>query len=118
MADAVHANASLLAHAGVHEIGFTQLVTGTPHGDVSYHLQVSNGSLTFGSGVASPEHVRFTESWDTAVAVATGELNAQEAFIKGAVKFSGNHQLLIDAADLFSELNEVFELVRERTEYR
>ena len=118
MADAVRSNASLQALAGDHTIGFTQVVTGTPYGDISYHLQVGSGSLTFGSGAASPEHVRFTESWATAIAVATGELNAQEAFIKGAVKFSGNHQLLIDAADLFAELNGVFEAVRERTEYR
>jgi hypothetical protein len=118
MADAVRSNASLQALAGDHTIGFTQVVTGTPYGDVSYHLQVGNGSLSFGSGAASPEHVRFTESWATAIAVATGELNAQEAFIKGAVKFSGHHQLLIDAADLFAELNGVFEAVRERTEYR
>ena len=118
MSDAVRSNASLQALAGDHVIGFTQVVTNTPHGDVTYHLQVSNGSLSFGSGEASPEHVRFTESWDTAVAVATGTVNAQEAFIKGAVKFSGNHQLLIDAAELFAELNGVFEQVRARTDYR
>ncbi len=118
MADAVRSNASLQALAGDHTIGFTQVVTDTPNGDISYHLQVGNGSLSFGNGAAEPEHVRFTESWDTAVAVATGQLNAQEAFIKGAVKFSGDHQLLIDAADLFAELNGVFESVRERTEYR
>ena len=118
MAAAVHESASLQALAGDHVIGFTQVVTGTPHGDVTYHLQVGGGALSFGAGEASPEHVRFTESFDTAVAVATGTLNAQEAFIKGAVKFSGNHQLLIDAAELFAELNEVFDQVRERTDYR
>jgi putative sterol carrier protein len=118
MSDAVRSNTSLQALAGDHVIGFTQVVTSTPHGDVTYHLQVGGGSLTFGAGEASPEHVRFTESWDTAVAVATGTVNAQEAFIKGAVKFSGNHQLLIDAAELFAELNGVFEQVRARTDYR
>ena len=118
MSEAVRSNAALQALAGDHTIGFTQVVTGTPHGDVTYHLQVGDGSLSFDAGEASPEHVRFTESWETAVAVATGTVNAQEAFIKGAVKFSGNHQLLIDAAELFAELNGVFEQVRERTEYR
>ena len=49
---------------------------------------------------------------------AEAEDIAQEAFIKGAVKFSGNHQLLIDAAELFAELNGVFEQVRARTDYR
>ena len=30
----------------------------------------------FGAGAAEPEHVRMEQTWDTAVAVATGELNA------------------------------------------
>jgi putative sterol carrier protein len=118
IAEAVRLSDDLQARAGSQGVGLTQVVTGTPHGDVTYHVQVRDGRITFASGAATPEDVRFTESWETAVAVATGELNAQEAFIKGAVKFSGNHQLLIDSAELFAELNNVFEAVRERTDYR
>lgn len=117
MAEAVRLSDGLQDLAGDHAVGLTQVVTGTPKGDITYHVQVGGGRIMFSSGVASPEDVRFTESWETAVAVATGELNAQEAFIKGAVKFSGNHQLLIDSAELFAELNNVFEAVRERTDY-
>jgi putative sterol carrier protein len=117
MAEAVRLDVGLQALASNHAVGLTQVVTGTPHGEVVYHVQVRGGLLTFASGVAVPEDVRFTESWETAVAVATGTMNAQEAFIKGAVKFSGNHQLLIDSADLFAKLNEVFESVREHTNY-
>jgi putative sterol carrier protein len=62
--------------------------------------------------------VRFTESWGTAVAVSTGELNAQEAFIKGAIRFAGDHQRLIDAADVFAALNPVFDEVRAVVDYR
>ena len=118
MAEAVRLSEQLQALAADHAVGLTQVVTGTPRGDVTYHVQVRDGHITFAAGVATPEDVRFTESWETAVSVATGELNAQEAFIKGAVKFSGNHQLLIDSAELFAELNNVFETVRERTDYR
>lgn len=118
MAEAVRLSEQSQALAADHAVGLTQVVTGTPRGDVTYHVQVRDGRITFASGAATPEDVRFTESWETAVLVATGELNAQEAFIKGAVKFSGNHQLLIDSAELFAELNNVFETVRERTDYR
>jgi putative sterol carrier protein len=61
--------------------------------------------------------VRFTEPYDTAVAVATGVLNAQEAFINGHIKFVGDHQKLIDAGDLFAALNPIFEEIRLSTSY-
>jgi len=95
----------------------TQVVTGTPHGDVVYHLQVGNGVAALAGGEASPEDVRFTEPYDTAVAVATGVLNAQEAFINGHIKFVGDHQKLIDAGDVFAALNPIFDKIRETTDY-
>ena len=33
------------------------------------------------------------QDWATAVAVATGELNAQEAFVTGRIRFAGDQQL-------------------------
>jgi putative sterol carrier protein len=92
-------------------------VTGTPFGDITYHLQSSNGQVVFALGEAPEEHVRFTESYETAVAVSDGSLNAQEAFISGKIKFVGDHQKLIDAGDLFAALNPIFEDVRKITSY-
>ncbi|MEK7292717.1 MAG: SCP2 sterol-binding domain-containing protein [Actinomycetota bacterium] len=101
----------------IHIFGLTQVVTSTPYGDVEYHLQSRNGAVVFSAGVADPEDVRFTQSFDTAVAVATGKLNAQEAFINGHIRFNGNHQCLIDAHEIFARLDAVFTSVRERTDY-
>ena len=50
------------------------------------------------AGAAEPEHVRMEQSWDTAVAVATGELNAQEAFVNGHIRLFGDQQRLLDVA--------------------
>ena len=55
--------------------------------------------------------------WDTAVAVATGELNAQEAFVNGHIRLYGDQQRLLDAQPVFGALDAVFTDVRERTEY-
>ena len=77
--------------ASTTSIGVTQVITDGPEGDVVYHLQVGGGSASFGAGPADPEDVRFDENWDTAVAVATGDLNAQEAFIKGRIRLTGDH---------------------------
>ena len=117
VSNAVAANTELQQLASIHSVGLTQVVTGTPHGDVVYHLQVGNGVAVLAGGESSPEDVRFTEPYDTAVAVATGVLNAQEAFINGHIKFVGDHQKLIDAGDVFAALNPIFEEIRLSTSY-
>jgi hypothetical protein len=104
--------------AAEHEIGVTQVVSDGPEGDVVYHLQVVGGQARFGSGAAAPEHVRMEQSWDTAVAVATGELNAQHAFVNGHIRLYGDQQRLIDAQPVFGALDAVFTDVRTRTDYR
>ncbi len=61
-----------------------------------YHLRVADGEAAFG-GPAEPEDVKMEQDWQTAVDVATGELNAQEAFIGGKIRLFGDQQTLIDA---------------------
>ncbi len=114
----VEANAALQSLAKQHSIGVTQVVTGGPEGNVVYHLQVGDGAARFGAGAAEPEDVRMEQTWDTAVGVATGELNAQEAFIKGRILLTGSQQHLLEAQPVFGALDAVFATVRERTEYR
>jgi hypothetical protein len=99
------------------EIGITQVVSDGPEGDVTYHLQVDDGTVRFGPGVAEPEHVRMEQDWQTAVAVATGDLNAQAAFVNGHIRLLGDQQRLLDAQPVFGALDAVFSDVRQRTEY-
>jgi SCP-2 sterol transfer family len=114
----VAGSSALAALATCHEIGVTQVVTGGPEGDVTYHLRVGDGGATFGAGPADTEDVRMEQSWATATAVATGDLNAQEAFIKGLIRLTGNQQKLIESQPVFAALDAVFTSVREQTEYR
>jgi hypothetical protein len=105
--------------AGEHEvfIGVTQVVSGGPEGDVTYHLQVGNGSAMLAPGPAEPEHVRMEQTWDTAVAVATGALNAQEAFVSGRILLHGDQQRLLAAQPVFGALDAAFASVRTATDY-
>jgi len=103
--------------AGEHTIGVTQVVTAGPEGDVTYHLQVADGAASFGAGAAEPEHVRMEQEWATAVGVATGELNAQEAFITGKILLTGDQQALMAARPVFGVLDSIFAALRERTRY-
>ena len=111
-------SSSLAALAVDHDIAVTQVVTDGPEGDVTYHLRLGKGSASFGAGPAEEEDVRMQQSWSTATAIATGDLNAQEAFIKGLIRLSGNQQKLIDSQPVFAALDSVFTSVREQTEYR
>ena len=111
------ADSAINALASKFSVAVTQLVTATPFGDVEYHFVCRDGGLNFGKG-AVPSDVTFTQTYDTAVAVATGQANAAEAFINGQVRFSGDHQKVIDAQPLFAALDAVFANVRETTEYR
>ena len=117
LATEVADNPDLASLAREHEIGVTQVVTDGPEGDVVYHLQVGDGSASFGAGAAFPEHVRMQQTWDTAVAVATGTLDAQDAFIGGRILLSGDQQKLMSSQPVFKALDAVFATVRERTEY-
>lgn len=115
---AVAANDAIAAIAADHTVGITQTVTGGPEGDVTYHLQVTEGRASFGPGSAFPEDVRFEQDWETATAVATDVLNAQQAFITGRIRLYGDQEKLVASTPVFAALDSVFATVRTFTEYR
>jgi putative sterol carrier protein len=78
---------------------------------------VGDGRAAFGPGAADPEDVRFEQDWDTAVAVATEKLNAQQAFITGRIRLTGDQQKLLVSTPVFQALDAVFTTVRARTDY-
>ncbi len=100
-----------------HSLAITQVVTGGPPGDVVYHFIVADGAATFGTGAAPNEDVRMEQSWDTAVAVATGTMNTQELLIGGKISVTGDLQKLIACEAVFFALDAVFETVRQETVY-
>ena len=118
LTQAVASNVAIAAIAADHTVGITQTVTGGPEGDVTYHLQVTNGQASFGPGAAFPEDVRFEQDWETATAVATDKLNAQQAFITGRIRLYGDQEKLVASTPVFAALDAVFSTVRQFTEYR
>jgi len=114
----VAASESLTQLASTNSIGVTQVVTDGPEGTIVYHLQVGDGVAEFGPGPASTEHVRMEQSWQTAVDVATETVPAQEVFMKGLVRISGDPQSIMDNVAVFAALDTAFSAVRDITEYR
>ncbi len=117
LSDAVAKSGQMRDVAEHHSIGVTQVVVDGPEGEVTYHLSVADGEATFGAGPADPEDIKMEQDWDTAVAVATGELNAQEAFINGHIRLWGDQQKLLECQPVFGALDAVFNTVREQTRY-
>lgn len=114
----VAASESLTQLASTNSIGVTQVVTDGPEGNVVYHLQVGDGVAEFGPGPATKEDVRMEQSWQSSVDVATGVVPAQEVFMKGLVKISGDPQSIIDNVAVLAALSAVFGAVGSTTEYR
>lgn len=113
----VASSESLAALSETHSIGVTQVVTDGPEGNVLYHLQVGHGVASFGPGPAPDENVRMEQSWETAVAVATETLPAQEVFIKGLVRVTGDTQKIVENVEVFAALDAAFAAVRDVTTY-
>ena len=108
-------SADVSAAVAVTDIGVTQVVTEAPEGTIVYSLQVDGGTFNFVAGPAHPEHVRFEQTWETAVEVATGTLNAQEAFIQGRILLTGDQQKLMDNQAIFGAMSAVFDRDRKST---
>jgi hypothetical protein len=78
---------------------------------------VANGKATFGAGPAEHEDVRMQQDWNTAIGVAQGTLNAQEAFIRGDIRLGGDQQKLMSCQPIFRALDGIFNELRSRTVY-
>ena len=67
------------------------------------------------SGPAPDPEVVFVQARETAVAIATGELSAEEAVLNGEVTFEGNPMALLSHRRLLAKAEDVFAEVRDRT---
>jgi len=61
-----------------------------PDGNVNYFLKSSGGTSNMAIGDLEDADVTVKQSYDTATAIAKGDLNTQTAFMTGKLKVSGN----------------------------
>ncbi|HSJ83342.1 MAG TPA: SCP2 sterol-binding domain-containing protein [Acidimicrobiia bacterium] len=64
--------------------------TDTPDGEVDYYLEAGGGDARMAIGALEGADVTIKQTYDTATAISTGELNTQTAFMTGKLKVSGN----------------------------
>jgi len=96
------------------------VVTGGPDGDVSYYWVLENGKLLESQiGTLDDAEVTLTQSWDDAVKVQKGELDANAAFMQGRVKVTGNMAKLMALLPLTNapEYKALQEQIKEITDF-
>jgi hypothetical protein len=102
------------ASAGPLRLG--QLVTGGPDGDVAYTVVLGGEGPGVVAG-ADGAGVVLVESFETARAIASGQVTAGEAVARGLIKVRGNANLLIGAAPLLAGVAEAVTALRARTTF-
>jgi hypothetical protein len=93
-----------------------QLVTGGPTGDVRYRATIRQGRLEIEAG-PGPADVRLRLSWSCAVALATGERTAHDAFQRGEVRCSGDLSALQRFTSAIATAGEALSRLRAQTTY-
>ncbi len=113
------AQASEAIRAAAPELVFVaeHAVTGLPVGTVRYHIEFDHGVARLRFGPAERADASFTEDHETAVAVSTGAINAQSAFMSGRLRVSGDMDKLMAAQPAFVALDAALEDARARTTY-
>lgn len=113
--DAVTADADLAALTADLSLTIEQEVTGSPFGDVRYHVTLDHGTVSVTPGPAASPTVRFQQDHETAAAIAMGQGSAQRAFMTGRLRVGGDLRVLLAHTDVLAQLDDVFAEVRART---
>jgi predicted lipid carrier protein YhbT len=96
------------------------VVTGGPDGDIKYYWVLENGKLLESQIGEMPDpEVTLTQSYEDAMKIQKGELDANAAFMQGRVKVTGNMAKLMALLPLTNapEYKQLQEQIQGITEY-
>ncbi|GAC1306929.1 MAG: hypothetical protein NVSMB16_02990 [Acidimicrobiales bacterium] len=93
-----------------------QTVTGTPTGDVTYLVEISDGRLRIRAGREESD-AGLTLPYTAAVSLAVGEETVHDAVLRGDLKVSGNVDRLQAATSSLVALRDAMGRVRDRTSF-
>ncbi len=85
---------ALAAEGGTATIG--RIVTGAPDGELRYTARLADGTVAYERGVADEVDLSLTDTYANAVALLTGDADANALFMRGRTKVAGNTGVLLD----------------------
>lgn len=88
--NAIQNDDAVAAAAKGQTIGIQQVISDGPDGELKGWLKITDGAPEVGLGDLDGAEATVTQNYETAVAVAKGELNSQQAFMQGKIKVTGN----------------------------
>ena len=80
-----------------------QVITGGD-GDTHYWITIADGEIDLGVGDVEGEDATITQSYDSAAALAKGELSPVTAFMTGKLKIAGNMGLILGLQGVLAQL--------------
>jgi putative sterol carrier protein len=80
-----------------------QVITGGD-GDTHYWITIGDGAIDLGVGDVGGEDATITQSYDSAAALAKGELSPVTAFMTGKLKITGNMGLILGLQGALAQL--------------
>jgi putative sterol carrier protein len=105
--DALNADPGFQAAMTNVELGLQFEVTDGPQGPIDYYLLVADGVATMALGTLEDADASVTSDYETAAAIAKGELNVQMAFMTGKIKVGGNMAKVMMYQGLINEFARV-----------
>lgn len=105
MTEALNSSDEFKKAATGQQVKLQQVVTDTPDGDeVKYYFTLDGGTADIGIGEATDAEATITQNYETAVAIVKQELNAQNAFMQGKLKVTGNMMKLMQLQGVFNAM--------------
>jgi putative sterol carrier protein len=80
-----------------------QVITGGD-GDTHYWITIEDGRIDLGVGDVEGEDATITQSYDSAAALARGELSPVTAFMTGKLKIGGNMGMILGLQGALAQL--------------
>ena len=96
MTDALNSSETFKKAATGQQAKIQQVVTDPPDGgEVKYYFKLDDGNAEVSLGELTDAEATISQNYETAAAIDRTELNAQNAFMQGKLKISGNMMKLM-----------------------
>lgn len=94
------------AAAGSKSFVFEQVATGTPQGELAYHLVIADGTVRAVPGRCEDPTVAITGPWEVHVKINKGELSPPVALLSGKGRVRGERMKLVAERTLLAAVQD------------